>query len=376
MEYRFIDKLGVKLSLLGFGCMRLPKLDNGEIDEREAERLLDCAILQGVNYLDTAYFYHNGKSEAFVGRVIQKYPRDILHIATKLPMSKVRSLEQAKTIFNDQLERLKVDYFDFYLLHALDKARWDCAVQTGIVDYLEDLQAQGKIRFFGFSFHDQYDVFEEILRYREWDFCQMQLNYLDTEHQQGLRGYQLAEELDVPVVVMEPVKGGALAQLPKEIADEFISVNPQRSLASWALRWVGSLPQVKVILSGMSSYEQVEDNLAVFSPFVSLNEEEVALVSRVANAIKSKVKNGCTGCEYCMPCPFGVNIPECFKAWNELAMFQNSAKAKQMYYNMMAESERAFACRGCGSCEKKCPQKIKIRQDLFRVAVDLAPNKV
>ncbi len=370
MEYRSMDKLGVKPSLLGFGCMRFPLREDGHIDEAEAEKMLDKAIASGVNYIDTAYPYHNGDSEPFVGRVLKKYDRGSLYLATKLPVWKVETIEDVKETFQEQLNRLQVDYVDFYLLHALSKERWDKILKLGILDYCEELRSQGKIKYLGFSFHDSYEVFEEILTYRSWDFCQIQYNYMDREHQAGEKGYVLAERLGVPMVIMEPIKGGSLAVLPEDIAAMYKNADPQASVSSWALRWVGTHPNVKVILSGMSTYDQVLDNLNTFENYKSLNVEEQKLVDQVAKTIKSRVKNGCTGCRYCMPCPFGIDIPKNFAIWNHEAMYGNPEAAKKKYERELSESARADQCRKCGACEKECPQAIAIRQDLVRVAED------
>lgn len=367
MEYRKIEKLGLSTSLLGFGCMRFPTLENGKIDEAEAERMIDKAISEGVNYIDTAYPYHNGESEPFVGRVLKKYDRKSFYLATKLPLWKVNSLEDAKKTFEEQREHLQVDYVDFYLLHALNKTHWKKSVDLGIVSYCEELQRQGKIKYFGFSFHDSYPVFEEILTYRNWDFCQIQYNYMDTQTQAGDKGYALAEKLGVPIVVMEPIKGGSLASLPEDVEKIFKEKRKESSIASWALRWVGTHSNVKVILSGMSTYEQVLNNLDTFKNFQILDEEEQKLVEKVAATIRSRVKNGCTACQYCMPCPFGVDIPRNFAIWNEEAMYGNKEAAKWKYFQQTDEGKRADKCQKCGACEQKCPQGIHIRDDLERL---------
>lgn len=372
MEYRKLEKLGISPSLLGFGCMRFPKTADGNIDEKEAEKMLDRAIRAGVTYIDTAYPYHNGDSEPFVGRVLKKYDRKSFYLATKLPVWKADTLEDAKQIFEEQLARLQVDYVDFYLLHALSKERWDKLLELGILEYCEELKAQGKIKYLGFSFHDSYEVFEEILTYRAWDFCQIQYNYMDTGHQAGDKGYALAEKLGIPMVIMEPVKGGSLAVLPDDIAQMYREADSQASVSSWALRWVGTHPNVKVILSGMSTYEQVEDNLKTFDSFRPLDEKEQKLVEKVADTIRSRVKNGCTGCRYCMPCPFGVDIPKNFALWNEEAMYGNSKSMKEKYERELPVEARADQCRKCGACEKECPQAIQIRENLVRVTEDFA----
>lgn len=366
MEKKKIDNLESTPSLLGFGCMRFPTLEDGKIDEVEAEKMLNTAIAAGVTYIDTAYPYHDGDSEPFVGRVLQKYPRDSFYLATKLPIWKLNTKEDAKQIFEEQLARLQVDYVDFYLLHALDKDKWHKVLELDILPYLEDMQKEGKIRHLGFSFHDDYDAFKTILLYRDWDFCQIQLNYMDTDIQAGLKGYKLADSLGIPMVIMEPIKGGRLVNLPDDIKDIFIDEDPSRSIASWALRWVASLPNVKVVLSGMSTYKQVKDNLKTFNNFKPLTKEELLVVEKVAKTIRSRVKNGCTACGYCMPCPFGIDIPGNFKIWNEEAMYGDRSKANDKYEDM--KEAAAVHCKKCGACEKMCPQQIEIRKDLEKMS--------
>lgn len=376
MEKRRLEKLGIETSLLGFGCMRFPVTAEGEIDEPLAERMLDKAIAEGVNYIDTAYPYHNGASETFVGKVLKKYDRSSFYLATKLPCWKVDKLEDVDTIFEEQLGKLQTDYIDFYLLHALDKGRFRKMVELGCVEKLEELKAQGKIKYLGFSFHDSYDVFEEILNYREWDFCQIQLNYMDANEkeefqQAGMKGYRLTEEKGVPLVIMEPIKGGSLAAFPEDITEKYRSLDPDASVASFALRWVGSLPNVKVILSGMSTMEQVEDNLKTFADFKPLSEKESETIEEIVALINSRIQNGCTGCSYCMPCPAGVDIPRNFRIWNVYHMYRNYDMVKDRWENGLAEENKAKNCIKCGKCEKACPQKLSIRADLERVQADL-----
>lgn len=371
MEYRNFEKLGVSPSLLGFGCMRFPLNEDGSICEPEAEKMLDTAISAGVTYIDTAYPYHNGDSEPFLGRVLKKYNRKDFFLATKLPIWNVKTLEDAKRLFQEQLDRLQVDYVDFYLLHCLDKEKWQTVLDLGLIPYFEEMKQQGKIRFFGFSFHDDYEVFETIATYRPWDFCQIQYNYIDTDIQAGDKGYALTEKLGIPLVIMEPVKGGSLAQLPEDVTLPFREARPDSSISSWALRWVASKPNVKVVLSGMSTMEQVEDNLHTFGNFEPLSQEEAALVSQVADAIKKRTKNGCTGCAYCMPCPFGVDIPRNFRIWNDLSMYGNKEKAKHSFFQELDVSARADQCQKCGKCETVCPQSISIRENLETAAREL-----
>ena len=371
MEYRNLERLGVSTSLLGFGCMRFPLNEDGSICEPEAEKMLDTAIEAGVTYIDTAYPYHNGDSEPFLGRVLKKYNRKDFFLATKLPIWNVKTLEDAKRLFQEQLDRLQVDYIDFYLLHCLDKEKWQTVLDLGLIPYFEEMKRQGKIRFFGFSFHDDYEVFETIATYRSWDFCQIQYNYIDTDIQAGDNGYALTEKLGIPLVIMEPVKGGSLAQLPEDVTEPFKKARPDSSISSWALRWVASKPNVKVVLSGMSTMEQVEDNLHTFGNFEPLTQKESELISQVAYAIKKRTKNGCTGCAYCMPCPFGVDIPKNFRIWNDLSMYGNKEKAKQAFFQELDVSARADQCKKCGKCETVCPQSIAIRENLKAAAKEL-----
>lgn len=370
MEYRKLDNLEISPSLLGFGCMRFPMNEDGSINEVEAEAMIDIAISKGVTYIDTAYPYHGGDSEPFVGRVLKKYDRKSFYLATKLPIWEVKTKEDVDRIFNEQLNRLDVDYVDFYLLHALDKSKWETVLNLDIIEYCEEMKKQGKIKYLGFSFHDDYEVFEEIVTYRKWDFCQIQYNYIDTEEQAGDKGYELTKKLGIPLVIMEPIKGGSLATLPDDIADIFKKEDPSASLAKWAMRWIGSKSNVKVVLSGMSKMDQVLDNLETFNNFEPLSAKELEIVEEVAKAIKSRTKNGCTACAYCMPCPFGVNIPRNFAIWNEFSMY-NNIEATKRRYNSLKEEEKASFCKECGACEKMCPQQIKIREDLRRVVADL-----
>lgn len=371
MEKRRLEKLGVETSLLGFGCMRFPVTADGGIDEPEAEKMMDRAIAAGVNYIDTAYPYHGGKSEPFVGKVMSKYDRSTFYLATKLPCWNVNTLEDVDRIFGEQLSRLQTEYIDFYLMHALNRDSFRKMAEMGCVKRLEELKEEGKIKYLGFSFHDGYDAFEEILSYRDWDFCQIQLNYMDADQQAGLKGYKLAEEKGVPLVIMEPVKGGTLAAFAQDITGRFRALDPEASVASFALRWVGSLPDVKVVLSGMSTMEQVEDNLKTFGEFRPLSEEESREIGDIVALIKGRVQNGCTGCGYCMPCPAGVDIPGNFRVWNTYHMYQNYNMVKGGWENRLGDGKQAKNCVKCGKCEKACPQKLHIREDLVKVQADM-----
>ena len=375
MEKRKLEKLGIETSLLGFGCMRFPTTSEGKIDEPKAEEMIDKAIAAGVNYIDTAYPYHDKQSEPFVGKVLKKYPRNSFYLATKLPVWLVETKTDIERIFEEQLERLQTDYIDFYLLHAMNKERFDKMKEIGCMDVLEAKRAEGKIKYIGFSFHDSYEVFEEAIGEREWDFCQIQLNYMDADEQAGLKGYEVAASKGIPVVVMEPIKGGSLASFAEDITSEFKRLDVDASVASFALRWVGSLPGIKVILSGMSTMEQVEDNLKTFGEFKPLSVEEKETIDKVVETLNSRIQNGCTGCRYCMPCPAGVDIPACFSAWNTYHMYQNYNAVSWKWEHDIGTEKQAKNCVKCGKCEAVCPQKISIREDLSKVQKDLEEKK-
>lgn len=380
MEHRIwerADAVGrrIETSLLGYGCMRFPTLPDGTIDEERAAALLNTAKAAGVNYFDTAYPYHGGKSEPFVGKVIAQWPRESFYLATKLPMWQCDTLEKAQKIYHEQFERLGVEYIDFYLLHSLHAARYDQAKELGIVDWLWEEKKAGHIRNFGFSCHDNAAGLEHILRDQPWDFCQLQYNYLDTDDRAeeiaGDRGYALTEELNIPLIIMEPIKGGTLAALPQDAAAPLTALNLNASAASWALRWVGTHKNVHVILSGMSAEDQLADNLATFEHFQPLNTAELSAVEQTARILHSKIKIGCTGCRYCMPCPMGVDIPDNFSIWNKLGMFGQPDAVKKQWTACFPDAEKASHCVRCGKCETVCPQHLPIRKALAQLQTEL-----
>lgn len=377
MEKRKLEKLGIETSLLGFGCMRLPlKPEDGSIDEVLSEQMLDAAYDAGVNYFDTAYNYLGGKSEAMVGKALAKHDRDSYFLATKLPVWLVEKEEDVTRIFEEQLSRLRMDHVDFYLLHALNRESWEAHVKAHhVIEACEKLRSQGKIRYLGFSFHDEYELFEEILKAHEWDFCQIQYNYMDTQEQAGDKGYALAEKMGIPMVIMEPVRGGSLAVLPEDLEEKFRNTDPDASTASFALRWVASHPNVKVVLSGMSTMEQTMDNLKTFGDFRRLGEKEERTIQEVAGILQSRTKNGCTGCAYCMPCPAGVDIPQSFRAWNEYYRYGNYRTVSFQWEQGLTEDKKPVNCVECGKCEAACPQHLSIRKDLKLVQQELDEAK-
>lgn len=375
MEYRSFDKLGIETSLLGYGCMRFPTTPDGKIDEAEAERLLDKAYDNGVTYFDTAYAYHNGESEPVVGKIMKKYPRNSFYLATKLPVWLIKTPEDIDRIFNEQLDKLQTDYIDFYLIHALNRDKWHNMLNVDCVNKLLKFKEEGKIKYLGFSFHDDYDAFEEIINYMDWDFAQIQFNYMDCDEQATFKGYDLAKSKGIPLIIMEPVKGGTLAKLTDDIMDMFHKHDASATAASYALRWVGSLDNVKVILSGMTTMEQLDDNLKTFDKFIPLSDEENKTIAAAKDIILSRTKNGCTGCGYCMPCPMGVDIPGTFQCWNRYGMYQNFDAASWKWNHEISESQRPKNCIECGKCEAACPQHLPIIEQLKMAQEELDEGK-
>ncbi len=364
------QKNGDELSILGFGCMRFPMKGAG-IDEPRSIALIRSAIDQGVNYFDTAYFYHAGKSESLLGEALTGGYRSKVKIATKLPPYMVNKLEGAKKIFETQRTKLKTDYIDYYLLHMLsDKATLDRMVQIGVMGWLEKLKEQGSIRNIGFSFHGGKADFEQILTAYPWDFCQIQYNYLDENNQATKSGLQLAGSLEIPVIVMEPLRGGKLVNnLPEQVVKTFRGFDEKRTPVDWALRWIWNHPQVTVVLSGMSDEQQLAENLDIASTARAnaLTPEELSVFDRVKAVMLEKTKIPCTGCAYCMPCPHGVDIPGCFSVYNDkylLNVRNNRWKYLQVLGVTSKKPAYASLCTECGKCERHCPQNILIRKEL------------
>ncbi len=364
MDKKTFPKLGVSASVLGFGCMRFPTKE-GKIDEQLAADMIDHAYHSGVTYFDTAWPYHGTESEPFVGRVLKKYPRQSYQLTTKMPVWLCESYDDLEKYFNLQLERCQVEYFDFYLLHALSKDRFEHCKNIGAFDFMAKLKKEGKIKAAGFSFHDENNRFEEIVNHFDWDFAQIQHNYIDNTLMHSHELYNLLEQKGIPCVVMEPVRGGFLSQLPDEAASIFTTHNPNRSISSWAIRWVAGHPNVKVVLSGMSTMEQLQDNLSTLSNAdYPLSEGEQEVVGKVVEQLMSFKTIPCTACRYCMDCPHGVNIPAVFSNFNKFSMFHNKERTKIDYFTNMPAEARGDRCMECLACISACPPKINIPTEL------------
>ena len=376
MLYRTLGKTGLRVSILGFGAMRLPAEGEGgpgtfdpakAVDEKKSIDMMEYAIAHGVNYFDSAYMYHNGKSEGILGRGVKAH-RDKVFIATKLPVVLARAPEDFDRFINEQLARLATDHLDIYLLHGLDRGSWPRVKDMGILSFLDRIKADGRARYVGFSFHDDVRIFKEIVDSYDWSLCQIQYNYLDEHYQAGREGLAYAASKGLGVVVMEPVRGGRLAEpVPDNVKAIWNGAPIKRSPAEWALRWVWNHGEVSTVLSGMSTMEQVVGNVRTADEGKenSLSEEELRLIDGAAKAYREMFKVDCTGCAYCMPCKEGVAIPMIFSAYNDLFIAKRNAEGARMLYNMfMSPERRASACIECGECEEKCPQHIAIRDEL------------
>lgn len=367
MKYFDID--GTKVSRLGYGCMRFPIIDgdNSKINEEEASKLLLEAIDKGVNYIDTAYNYHGKKSESFVGKFVEENNlRDKVLLTTKLPAWLVEKTEDFEKLMEEQLSNLRTDHIDFYLLHSLDIKTFRKIKELGVFDFIKKAKASGKVRHMGFSFHDEFPAFEEIVNSFDWDFCQIQLNYLDLDYQAGQKGYEMATKLGIPVVIMEPLKGGRLSHPPKEImemADEFKPLSPSQV----ALKYPLNLPNVMTVLSGMNASEQVKENVEMASTVEpnSVTEKEIEFFKKARDLFKSREQIGCTACEYCMPCTVEINIPKVFSLWNNAFLYDEPEKSKEAYKKYLEEGKvAADECIACGKCEGLCPQNLEIIKGL------------
>ena len=378
MLYRKVPKTGDSLSILGFGCMRLPLTRAHTIDEERTIRLIRYAIDNGVNYLDTAPAYHLGRSEPLVGRALADGYREKVRIATKLPPWSVRTRNDMDHILEDQLVKLKTDHIDYYLLHSLAKESWDTMLHLGVLEFLDHAKRSGKIINAGFSFHGNLATFREIVDAYDWEFCQIQYNFLDELNQAGTEGLKYAASKRLAVMVMEPLRGGSLAgHVPVQVDKIWREAPVRRTPAEWGLRFVWDHPEVTVVLSGMNQEAQIVENITVAGEAwpCSLAPGELALIARVRDTYTSLMKVGCTGCGYCMPCPAGVNIPECFALYNGASMFGNRREYAFHYLTRHGgiTGDRSYAglCRNCGRCEKICPQHLPIPAGLKEVSTSM-----
>lgn len=367
MLYRNYGKTNEKVSTLGFGLMRLP-LSDGKIDRSKSSELLDYAISRGLNYLDTAYPYHNGESEEFLGEYLKsRNIREKVFIATKLPSFLIKTRDDFEKYFNEQMKKLQLDYVDFYLVHALNKEYFENVKSLGVFEFLDSLKAQGKIKHVGFSFHDKLEVFKEIVDSYPWEFCQIQYNILDANYQAGEEGLKYATDRGLGLAVMEPLRGGRLASnVPNDIKELWDSAEVKRTPAQWAFKYLWNNENVDVVLSGMNDFDQIKDNIdtAETTDANSLSHSETELIEKVKEKYISKIKVNCTACRYCMPCPMGVNIPKAFDYLNNASLFDDLSTFKENYIKSLKDKESPVNCIKCGKCETICPQHIEIRKSL------------
>ena len=374
MQYRTIKKNGDEISSLGFGAMRLPS-KNGKIDRLKAREIIFHAIENGVNFIDTAYLY--GDSETFLGEILTPEIRSKVKICTKLPSINVRKYEDMENLLNEQLKRLKIDCIDYYLIHAVDLKTVNRLLKRDLIKFINKAKADGKIKNIGFSYHGPKEEFEIIVDGYDWDVVMVQYNYFDENVQASMEGIEYAASKGLGILVMEPLKGGILAgKMPKDAEEIFKKANPDKSNAQWAMQWVLNNRNITCVLSGMNSIEQLEENLAIadMTTPLSMSFEEMETVELVKRVMRNSLKINCSTCGYCMPCPQGVNIPECIKIYNEKYLFDHKGLFNQSfvdYYQyvggIMGNSGNAGKCNSCGKCLRKCPQKLDIISELKTV---------
>jgi len=357
----FNDFKGIKLSRLGFGAMRLPVLENGEIDEKQVDQMIDLSFENGINYFDTAWPYHDGKSEIVIGKSLKRYPRESYYLADKFPGHQIASTYNVEEVFEKQLKKCQVDYFDFYLFHNV----YENSIKTykddrwKIVDYLIEQKRKGRIKHLGFSTHGSIETIKEFIDYchGELEFCQIQFNYLDYSLQNAKEKYEMLTRLGLDVWVMEPVRGGKLAKLNDNQEKELKAFRPNDSIASWAFRFIQGFDNVKITLSGMSNLEQMKDNINTYKEYKPLSDKETNLLFKIADELKKSVP--CTACKYCMDsCPMKLDIPKLLEIYNELKIYPGVNAS--MRIECLEENKKPSACLKCGACMKMCPQKIEI----------------
>jgi len=370
MKKNYIEKLGIKLPQLGFGCMRFPTKDN-KIDFETAKEMVHYAMSNGLNYFDTAYPYHEGESETFLGKVLPEFPRESYFLTSKLPIWKIENEEDAEKYFNEQLEKCHTDYFDFYLLHAMGTKRVEIMETFNLYDFIAKKKAEGKVKHIGFSFHDKNEVLEKLVSSYDWDFVQLQINYWDFSENEADKFYRTLEKHGIPCFVMEPVRGGFLSSFAPHVEKCMKEYEPDVSIASWAIRWVASLSNVAIVLSGMSNMEQLKDNIATMSDFKPINSDELKILDNVVDELRKIHPIPCTGCRYCMDCAFGVDIPEIFEIYNNYKKTENKKLTYKNYFILLDEKSRANNCEKCGACITKCPQHIDIPVELEKIEKEM-----
>jgi hypothetical protein len=380
MKYRKFGRLDWEVAVLGFGAMRLPTIGNdpSHVDEPQAIDMIRYAIDHGVNYLDTAYPYHEKHSEIVVGKALLNGYREKVKLATKLPPWLVESPDDFDRFLDEQLEKLQTDHIDFYLLHALNSTRWPKLRDWEVLNWAESALADRRIHYLGFSFHDDFAVFKDIVNATDrWTFCQIQYNFMDIEYQAGIKGLQYAANKGLAVVVMEPLRGGQLTtKIPKSVAELWESANIRRTPADWALQWIWNHSEVSVTLSGMSTMQHVIENLdsADRSGAGILTDEELILIDKVREEYRRLAPVPCTNCKYCMPCPNGVEITTILEYYNESIIYDNPRGSRSLY-GSLSEDEQADNCVECFECEEKCPQGIPISEYLKKAHIWLNKKK-
>ncbi len=368
MKYRNFGKLGIQGSAFGLGCMRFNGAASGDstVDEEKAISLIRRAIDGGVTYIDTAYVYLDKTSEIIVGKALQDGYRDRVTIATKVLADLVHNREEMEAVLDEELKKLQTDHIDFYLMHAINKEKWEYFKSIGAPRFFDDMKKAGKIRYKCFSFHGPYEEFEYIIKDYDWDMCQIQYNFMDIENQAGTRGLELAGSLGIPVVIMEGLLGGRLAKAPENVQALYDAFPVKRSPVEWSFRWLCNHPEIGTVLSGCNEEEQVDDNLRIFDSVEPgiMTEDELKLMADARQAYLSRMKIGCTGCRYCMPCPNGVNIPGIFSAWNDVSLYGVDPAEHFGLKDIRKNGAGADNCVGCGACEAACPQNLSIIDSL------------
>ena len=368
MKYRTMGKLGIQTSAFGLGCMRFNGAASGDsvIDEEKAIRLIRQAIDGGVSYLDTAYVYLDKTSEIVLGKALRDGYRDRVNIATKMPAEFVHNREEMEALLESELKKLQTDHIDFYLMHGINREKWEYFKSIGAPEFFDDMKKAGKIRYKCFSFHGPYDEFEYILKDCDWDMVQIQYNFMDINNQAGTKGLELAGSLGIPVVIMEGMLGGRLAKAPDNVQALYDAFQVKRTPVEWAFRWLCNHPEVSVVLSGCNEAEQIAENLRIFDTVEAgiMTAEELQLIDDVRAAYISRTKIGCTGCRYCMPCPNGVDIPGVFSVWNNFSLYQIDPKTDWGMTTIRKNGSGADKCIACGACETACPQHLSIIEGL------------